>query len=505
MLIAQLEPPHATRGGDWFYRTDSPGRAMAAHEGIYVLDATNIHRCREALFRDADVLILNMVCDSDLLPVIAARRARGQLTVYEVNDDVAWMQPWNPAAPFYADPNHQALFRCLVRSCDAAQFCTAELARVYGRLSSKSATFPNQMDRHVAPRNQRGDGPVIIGWGGSAGHLDDLAKVTPSLVSWISERDDVALHVMASDRIWALFDRLPNRKKRRFSPGDMDDYHAFLAGVDIGIAPLEDTGFNRCRSDVKFLEYALSSVTPVMKRLAPYEATVAHSATGFLFADIGELLSLLGDLVSDPEKRRSVAERARQYVLAERSERAHSLRRLEWYRSLFAGPERPAGARFDALCRVSGASAQGRHATLEHGAYETLVLQALAGGQLEGRMGEALACLENAARLEPGAYQPHLFGAALSADPIAWLNTSLRKNPKSIEARTLLADRLARSGHFAGAVETLLAATEICPSYDVPYLTAARILRDAGHEVQAKEMAQIALMLRRPLIELYAG
>jgi tetratricopeptide (TPR) repeat protein len=256
---------------------------------------------------------------------------------------------------------------------------------------------------------------------------------------------------------------------------------------------------------VKFLEYALSSVTPVMKRLAPYEATVEHGVTGFLFADTSELLSLLGDLAEHPEKRRAVAESARQYVLEKRSERAHSLRRLEWYRSLFAGPERPAGARFDALCRASHASAEGRHATLEHGAYETLVLQALAGGQLEGRMEEALACLENASRLEPGAYQPHLFGAALSADPIAWLNTSLRKNPKSIEARTLLADRLARSGHFAGAVETLLAATEICPSYDVPYLTAARILRDAGHEVEAKEMAQIALTLRRPLIELYAG
>jgi tetratricopeptide (TPR) repeat protein len=95
--------------------------------------------------------------------------------------------------------------------------------------------------------------------------------------------------------------------------------------------------------------------------------------------------------------------------------------------------------------------------------------------------------------------------ASFAPDPVAWLSTALRKNAASIGARTLLADQLAKLGNLEGAVQTLLAATEISPSYDVPYLTAARILRDAGHDAEAKELAQIALALRRPLIELYAG
>jgi tetratricopeptide (TPR) repeat protein len=321
----------------------------------------------------------------------------------------------------------------------------------------------------------------------------------------VAGRDDAVLHLMGSDRIWELFRGLPPAKKRRFLPGDMDAYYDFLAGLDVGIAPLEDTGFNRCRSDVKFLEYAFSSVTAVMKRLAPYEGTIEHGVTGFLFDDSNELVAILDDLVSDGAKRRVVAERARAYVATERTERGHAAQRLDLYRSLMARTPSDAALRFDRLCRRAGATPEGRHVTLEHGAYETLVLQALARGQLEGHSAEALSCLERASELEPSAYQPLLFGANFSPDPVARLSASLQKNPESVGARTLLAEHLARSGKLERAVAMLLEATEMCPAYDVPYLAAVRVLRDAGHEQEAKELAQIALSLRRPLIELYAG
>ena len=80
MLIAQIEPPHLTRGGDWFYRTHAPGRAMAELDGVTVVDLTNTHRCRDTLLAEADVVVLNMVCDPDLLPILGERTQRGQLT-----------------------------------------------------------------------------------------------------------------------------------------------------------------------------------------------------------------------------------------------------------------------------------------------------------------------------------------------------------------------------------------------------------------------------------------
>jgi hypothetical protein len=102
-----------------------------------------------------------------------------------VNDDVACMQPWNPAAPFYADPNHQALFRCLVRSCDAAQFSTRELERIYGRLNPHTAIFGNQMSRPPVPRVAGAEkDAVVVGWGGSAGHWRAFVPMTYSLAPY---------------------------------------------------------------------------------------------------------------------------------------------------------------------------------------------------------------------------------------------------------------------------------------------------------------------------------
>jgi len=36
----------------------------------------------------------------------------------------------------------------------------------------------------------------------------------------------------------------------------MDEYFKFLQTITIGLAPLIDTPYNRCRSDVKAIEYS---------------------------------------------------------------------------------------------------------------------------------------------------------------------------------------------------------------------------------------------------------
>jgi hypothetical protein len=38
--------------------------------------------------------------------------------------------------------------------------------------------------------------------------------------------------------------------------GSLADYFRFLEGLDIGLAPLLPSGYNRCRSDVKVLAIA---------------------------------------------------------------------------------------------------------------------------------------------------------------------------------------------------------------------------------------------------------
>ena len=51
LLIVQVEHPQREDGGDYYYRTYTPGIAMARKEGAYVINLTNVHRKKEEIMR----------------------------------------------------------------------------------------------------------------------------------------------------------------------------------------------------------------------------------------------------------------------------------------------------------------------------------------------------------------------------------------------------------------------------------------------------------------------
>jgi len=472
---------------------------MAELAGVSVVDLTNTHRDRDPLFGEADVVVLNMVCDPDLLPMIEERKKRGQVTVYEVNDDVQFMQASNPAAGFFANPQHQVLFRRLIHSANAAQFCTPELQRSYGFLNPRQAVFRNQLSWSAAARRPRQDERVAIGWGGSAGHLDDMAQIAGPLVDFVNARDDVVLHLMGSDRIVQLFTRLDAKKKRITPPGSLEEYYAFVAQLDIGLAPLGDTGFNRCRSDVKFLEYAMHGVVPVLQALVPYLDTVVPERTGFLFEKSQQLFATLERLVSDRALCESVARNARHYVETERIERNHAEERVDYYRSLMAAASQPTRRTASDYAAVAGSEVVGRHVSLNATEYEQLLHDALVVGQLQGKRELALRMLRRASEIEPLRYQPYLYASGMSNAPLDELDACLSKNPRSLSARVARADGLEQTGQTADAMRELLGAAEIHPTYDLPYLRVAELLERAGRAAEAREFFTLAQHLRIPL------
>src|ERR1041384_4196665 len=141
-LIAQLDAMHRSRGGDWYYRTFAPGRAMAGFPGVHVVNVDQAHRRLSVIVEQADVLVINGVCSADRLPVIAQRRAARRVTVFEINDDVQQIQESNPLAGFFSQPDNLRLFRRLAASADAVQYSVPELERLYGSLNRRGGVFP---------------------------------------------------------------------------------------------------------------------------------------------------------------------------------------------------------------------------------------------------------------------------------------------------------------------------------------------------------------------------
>lgn len=329
--------------GDPVYRVHQAAAALAGLPGVQVIEVHPAAAARDAAALAADLLVLTMTLDLEALRLIRQRRLLGRPTVVEVNDYLPDVQPWNPAASTWQDPRGHQLFHALIRAADGCQFSSEGLAERLADQARAAAVFPNHLNA-MPPERLRplepGPGPLRIGWGGSAGHRDDLASIAPALISWLQQHPEVQLELMADAPLAEPFQALPAHQFRLRSPGSLADYLAWLPTLDIGLAPLLPTAYNACRSDVKFLEYVAAGVVPVLQKHGPYRA-LAEQGLAPTFETPEQLVSLLEQLLVDAEYRRCCARTAERYVREQRRLEDHIEERLHFYSRLLSACPAP--------------------------------------------------------------------------------------------------------------------------------------------------------------------
>ena len=510
LLIAQVDAVQSEDSGDFYYRTYAPGIGMANCDGAYTLSCTNLHRLKFEIMHQADVLIINNLCDEDILPIIRKRKAAGKLTIYEISDDLSDIPPaYGQIRDVYLRSKNLLLMKRLANYCDALQFCSHELQRKFGYLNATSAVFPNQMLEIPSERKTRPSENVTVGWGGSLGHLKDMESISKALIEWVMSRENVRLHLMCPDEIWALFDRLPRDRISRSPTGSLQDYYRFVSQLDIGIAPLEDSDFNRSRSDVKFLEYAAHTVAPVVQARGPYLMSVQSGKTGLLFNSADELISILDRLAYDASARAGLAAAAYRYVLVERNQLERGRDRVQFYCSLLAAARwkaSPGGAgaaeTFERLCNSVGAKKTGRNVYLSATRYEQLLLGGAAALQTD--KSRAREIFEEAIRIIPSFYVPYLMGAFVFDNTVGSLRNAIARNPLSIAACLCLGAVYGGMGMKKEAIETFNTAASIFPDYEQPYIQCASYfnsigMNEEGIELLKKAIAVIPEAIRDPL------
>ena len=88
--------------------------------------------------------------------------------------------------------------------------------------------------------------------------------------------------------------------------------HRFL-DFDIGIAPLIDDYFNRCKTPIKWMEYGiLETVTVCSPTL--YSKVVKHGETGFIAKTEEDWVKYLSLLIEDKRLRKKIGKAARREV-----------------------------------------------------------------------------------------------------------------------------------------------------------------------------------------------
>ena len=333
--VVFLSHPQGRDSGDYSHRVTLPGQALAAH--LRVIDIQTAHPDSGAVALKADLLVVTMVADPLVASLISLRKQAGLPTAYEISDDFADFPPNLPAHAFYAQPPIQALIKGMASNADLLQCSSHGLLRKYAALNAHHAVFPNQLTEVPAlpQRSRIAPDQAVLGWSGSAGHLDDARHLAQHLQAWWRHRgrppdDGPAIRIMSSPLIRGVFEAAGCRVDYRPS-GGFKDYLAFLDGIDIGFAVIGDTDFSAGRSDGKFLELASRGVVCVASDAGEYPISLRHGQTGLLFADEPGFIAALDALVDSPALLEQIRSAAHAWVRTERTHERGALERLRHY------------------------------------------------------------------------------------------------------------------------------------------------------------------------------
>ncbi len=493
LLVVQIGPPEPLDRGQASHRTLQPCRALGELADVTVVSGFTLSPAlySEGLLLAADVLVLRDVADPDLLPIIAARRRQGRLTAYEIGCHFFASTATDELPAPQSDLVARSLVPQLARQADCLQLAAAALETRFAALNPRRAVFPSQLWDAPGLPPVRPTDRVVIGWAGSRAERNDLLVALPALAGVLERHPEARVSIMGDPELRTTLASLPAARVSFMAAGSLERYHRFLEGIDIGIAPLAPTPFNRCSEDLRFIDYAAHGVLAICADLEPYRAVVRPGQTGFLFRDGAELETVLERALAEPELRAAIPARAASYA-EERLERRHAAARLGFYLSAAAqmgvqlggtgGPRLsfPPPTLMDAR-QAARLFPDSRYLALGGGKIERLLIDGLRQVS-EGATEEACRSFETAERLAPESHLPPLLlGTVASGETaIGALRRAEARNPLSCQAAYRLGERLLAGGDETGAVAAFERARAIAPGFGAPQERLGALAEAAG-------------------------
>ena len=254
-----------------------------------------------------------------------AKKAKqhGIKLIYETDDDFLDMNSSNPS--FNYIQGNLANIKKLVSAADEIVVSTSELKRRFDNLnlSSNVTIIRNYYLDNVLPLKEfsyNGNQYVKIGYFGTMTHNNDLElihNVILRLKDIFSKKGiQVDLEVIGAsiDENVDWFDV----KKMPYYPMSMATFMKWIAARanwDIGIIPLVNTEFNKCKSELKYIEFTALGVPIVASDVDAYKDTIEEGVTGFLANNEDEWVNKLSMLIEDPKLRNGILNNAREDIL----------------------------------------------------------------------------------------------------------------------------------------------------------------------------------------------
>jgi len=276
----------------------------------------------------ADIVIIQRDAGDSTLAQIKSwlktwRHAGGKL-VYEVDDDLLSANALKNRRVRGDIKKLTQKVSWLAKEADIITVSTRALKARFKHLNPNIILIPNLLDadkwmlnkkRRPATGIVKKENPnaVYIGYIGTATHDQDLEIIAEAMNMIEKEYGNkVEIEVIGGfQNLSPFFGKRVGLPKNNEYPGFVDWLHKRV-NWDIGVIPLLDDDFNKCKSNLKFLEYASLDLAIVCSDVGSYGDIAEHEKNSLVVKNTTEAwYTAVRDLINNQGKRKSLARQAR--------------------------------------------------------------------------------------------------------------------------------------------------------------------------------------------------
>ena len=320
--------------GCYYYRGYLPG----VYGGMEVIKKKGNDFDREELYNkamQADVIVFQRPNDKIKVELAYLLKQKGKKIVFD-NDDSYLPDKGVPLVMLANDKQRQIAIEMnnnlysVIKISDLVIASTEFLADEYRQVHNNVIVSKNCIDPHdeYKPKENK-TGKYRIGFIGSVTTNDDYIHIKDQIKK-LAERGDITIVVFgvknkngkvygAMNDDLVFWESLPNIEWQPFVP--MNEYYYTINKLclDLVIIPRKDSYFNRCKSNLKFLEASLLRI-PVIAQgftdgLSPYQVNEEDSKHMVVVLNNNLWYYEIVSLLEDEPRRKEMAEKAHEYVL----------------------------------------------------------------------------------------------------------------------------------------------------------------------------------------------
>ncbi|MGB3298453.1 MAG: glycosyltransferase, partial [Phormidesmis sp.] len=215
------------------------------------------------------------------------------------------------------NPAVQRARRTLLEQCDLIYASTAVLSDRYSRLFPQKKIFSGiyapYLDFLLSQKPASAKQPFTIGYMGSKGHQADLETIVPAISLLLERHPTVRFETFGTIAMPKALMGLGNRTQSHQTDTDYAGFLNKLAqlGWGIGLAPLNNTEFNRCKAPTKYIEYTTCGIPTIASSGQVYDQFTSESQ--ILIARPDEWAAKMQQLIDSEPLRASLVANGQAY------------------------------------------------------------------------------------------------------------------------------------------------------------------------------------------------